>query len=176
MLFYIAVLVPLLLVALNFTASHLICGWARSYTSTLINGAPPFTTADIPDLSGKVAIVTGGNTGIGKETARALCAKNARVIITSRSDSKGAAAVAELKAGESSCRVEHMPLNLSSLASVKAFADSYLSMGLSLDMLILNAGVMKSPGAQFIGQPLDYGYEVTEDGWESHIVSRRVRW
>lgn len=130
------------------------------------------------DLTGKVAIVTGANTGIGYHTALELARNNAHVIVAARNPTKGKDAVSKIiqevsqsgaPADELEDRVQFLSLDLSSLASVKAFATSFLKLNLPIDMLVLNAGVMKSPGAEFVGKNLTYGFDVTEDGFESHI-------
>lgn len=141
----------------------------RKYTSP-----SPFFTNDIPVLTGKVAIVTGANCGIGLETARELARKGADVILTARSKSKGDAAVAEIKASVArqltfEPKVRYLQLDLASLNSIEEFSANFLKLGLPLHMLILNAGVMKSPGAQYIGQEMTYGYDTTADGFEMHI-------
>jgi NAD(P)-dependent dehydrogenase (short-subunit alcohol dehydrogenase family) len=169
------ILVPLVISAIVFGVSNMACGWARLYTSTLLYGAPKFTASDIPDLTGKVAVVTGGNTGIGKETARALANKGAHVIITSRSASKGDAAVEDIKSTvPAGSIVESMQLDLASLRSIEEFSRQFLAKKLPLHVLVNNAGVMKSPGSIWVGQELTYGFELTEDGFEAHIGTNHV--
>jgi NAD(P)-dependent dehydrogenase (short-subunit alcohol dehydrogenase family) len=94
------------------------------------------------DLSGKLAIITGGAAGIGKETARALASRGAHVIIGGRNKAAIEAAAKELSsAGTAQAR----ELDLLSLKSVRDFADWVLSLGRPLDLLILNAGIMAAP-------------------------------
>jgi NAD(P)-dependent dehydrogenase (short-subunit alcohol dehydrogenase family) len=139
-------------------------GWTRKYTTT------KFTPEDIPDLTGKVAIVTGANTGIGKYTALELARKGADTYLLARSPAKGKAAVEELKAElPATAKLTFMQLDLSSLKSVKEFADAFLKLGKPLHILVLNAGVMKSPGELFMDRKFTYGFELTADGFESHI-------
>ncbi|KAL2912350.1 hypothetical protein HK105_208124, partial [Polyrhizophydium stewartii] len=104
---------------------------------------PTFSTADIPDLAGKVVIVTGGSSGLGFESAVALAAKGAHVIVSCRNEDKGNAAVADIKAkaGVPAATVEFGVMEQSDLASVRRFADWFLAKGLRLDVLMLNAGV-----------------------------------
>src|ERR1700722_2697972 len=78
------------------------------------------------DLSGKVALVTGASTGLGKETSRALASKGARVIMTARDEARGAAAVEQVKAAVPGADVELELLELGSLASVRAFVGRVL--------------------------------------------------
>nr|KAJ3420648.1 Retinol dehydrogenase 12 [Polyrhizophydium stewartii] len=104
---------------------------------------PTFSTADIPDLAGKVVIVTGGSNGLGLASAVALAAKGAHVIVSCRNEDKGNAAVADIKAkaGMPAATVEFGIMEQSDLASVRRFADWFLAKGLRLDVLMLNAGV-----------------------------------
>ena len=97
-----------------------------------------WSASDIPDLTGKRFLITGGTSGIGKEAARDLARAGAHVTITARSAAKGAATVADF-ANE---RVEFKLLDLADLSSVRNFAKEFTS---SIDVLILNAGVMATP-------------------------------
>jgi NAD(P)-dependent dehydrogenase (short-subunit alcohol dehydrogenase family) len=89
------------------------------------------------DLTGKTAIVTGGYSGIGLETARALASKGARVIVPVRSPDKAKESLAGVKG-----RVEALPMDLADLGSVRRFADTVAEATLALDLLINNAGIM----------------------------------
>ena len=97
---------------------------------------------NIGDLTGKIIIVTGANTGIGKETARAMAAKGARVTMAVRNLEKGNSAAGDILASHPESVVNIMELDLSSLESVKAFADAFLEQHNQLHFLINNAGVM----------------------------------
>eukprot|EP00040_Diaphanoeca_grandis_P022310 m.119606 g.119606 ORF g.119606 m.119606 type:complete len:352 (+) comp28748_c0_seq1:153-1208(+) len=160
-----AMYLPIILVVVNVTLSYMIGGWACKLFS-------PFqANAQILDLTGKVAIVTGGNTGIGRESVLELARNGAHVILAARNEDKGQSAadgiMSALK-GEGG-KVEVLKLDLGSLESVKAFADAFLAKNLPLHILLNNAGIMMSPGAMFIGKELDYGYGLTKDGFEQHI-------
>jgi NAD(P)-dependent dehydrogenase (short-subunit alcohol dehydrogenase family) len=96
-----------------------------------------FTTADIPDMTGRSVIVTGANSGIGRAAARALAAAGARVVLAVRSVDKGRTATATMP-GETEVRA----LDLASLASVREFAAAWEG---EIDLLINNAGVMVPP-------------------------------
>ena len=93
------------------------------------------------DLSGKVAVVTGGNSGIGKEAAVEIARQGAHVVIAARNPTKAAAAVTEVETrGNARGRVETMPIDLASFASVRAFADAFTAKHDRLDILLNNAG------------------------------------
>ncbi|MGH3251760.1 MAG: oxidoreductase, partial [Trebonia sp.] len=99
-----------------------------------------FSAADIPDLTGRTAIVTGASSGIGLETARALTAHGARVVLAVRDEARGRQAAETLPApGPSEVR----PLDLASLDSVRAFARDWSQR--PIDLLLNNAGVMIPP-------------------------------
>ena len=125
--------------------SEIVGGWTRIYTSP-----NSFSVDDISDLSGKVAIVTGANTGIGYESALEMARKGASVILCARSDAKGKAAVDrihnEIKSSSMQGKATYINLDLASFRSIEKFAAKFQELKLPLHILILNAGVMKSPG------------------------------
>ena len=96
-----------------------------------------WSTSDLPDLTGRTAIVTGANSGIGRAAARALAGAGARVVLAVRDAAKGAAAAAAMPG-----TTEVRPLDLASLTSIRAFADAWDG---DVDLLINNAGVMVPP-------------------------------
>ncbi|KAF0461267.1 NADP-binding protein [Gigaspora margarita] len=104
-----------------------------------------FSFDKIPDLSGKVAIVTGGNTGIGFVTARELARKNAHVFVASRSKDRGEPAVELIKKETNKDAVEFLQLDLKSLNSIKLAAETFLARKLPLHILVNNAGIMATP-------------------------------
>ncbi|MGC5011674.1 oxidoreductase [Streptosporangium sp. DT93] len=105
-----------------------------------------WTEADVPDQAGRVALVTGANTGIGLETARVLAGRGATVVIACRDTAKAAAAVERIGAGAmSGVRVEVLRLDLASLESVRRAAGEFLDRHERLDLLVNNAGVMIPP-------------------------------
>jgi len=105
----------------------------------------PWTHDDIPAQNGRTAIVTGANSGIGFETAKSLAEHGAHVVLACRNQDKGKAALAAIAATNPAGSVELMPLDLSDLSSVRAFADAFLAAHDRLDLLINNAGVMVPP-------------------------------
>jgi NAD(P)-dependent dehydrogenase (short-subunit alcohol dehydrogenase family) len=108
----------------------------------------------MPDQTGRFAIVTGANTGIGFETAAALAAGNANVVLACRSEPKALDAMERIRARTPAADLEFIELDLASLSSVEVFATAYRSGHQRLDLLINNAGVMVPP----LGH--------TEDGFE----------
>jgi NAD(P)-dependent dehydrogenase (short-subunit alcohol dehydrogenase family) len=113
-----------------------------------------WTAADIPDQSGRIAVVTGANSGLGLETARELVRAGAFVVLACRNTAKGESAAAGITAEVPGARIEVAELDLASLASVRAFAKRFRSEHAALDLLINNAGVMAPPRRE------------TEDGFE----------
>lgn len=116
-----------------------------------------WTKRDIGDLTGKVAIVTGGNSGIGFETSLALAENYATVILAVRNMNKGHEAVDKIKKECPNADVHVMKLDLGDLGSVKEFADDFKMRFRSLSLLINNAGVMLPPRKE------------TKDGFEAQF-------
>jgi NAD(P)-dependent dehydrogenase (short-subunit alcohol dehydrogenase family) len=110
---------------------------------------------DIPNLKNRIVIVTGGNSGLGFESVKALASKGAEVILASRSVEKGEKAKDEIGAVNGSIRV--MELDLQDFASINRFASEYLENYNKLDILINNAGIMTTP------------YFLTKDGLEGQM-------
>ncbi|KAH9113458.1 hypothetical protein AeMF1_012342 [Aphanomyces euteiches] len=106
-----------------------------------------FTSSDIPDQGGRVAIVTGGTAGIGYESVLALARKGAHVIFTARSTARGEETLEKIKAAlaPASFQVEYAVANNEDLQSISAFAESFLARNLPLHILLLNAGVAMVP-------------------------------
>lgn len=119
--------------------------------------AEQWTAAQMPDLTGKVAVVTGGNSGIGLGAVRELARKGARVILAARSEQKGNAAVTAIRQELPAAQVELRLLDLADLGAVRAFAAGFLRDFDTLDLLINNAGIMAIP------------YHKTADGLEVQL-------
>jgi NAD(P)-dependent dehydrogenase (short-subunit alcohol dehydrogenase family) len=113
-----------------------------------------WTTADIPDQTGRTAVITGSNTGLGYETAAALAAKGAHVVLAVRNTDKGRDAAGRILAGIPGASVAVQELDLTSLESVLAAANNLRADYPSIDLLINNAGVMMTPK------------DTTKDGFE----------
>lgn len=124
--------------------------------------ARTWAVEDLPDLSGRVAVVTGGNSGLGLETARALSGRGAHVVIACRSPEKGEDAALDIRGSGTKGPVEVMPLDLANLASVRAFADAFRARYARLDALCNNAGVMALPR------------RTTADGFEMQIGTNHL--
>lgn len=110
--------------------------------------ATKWTAEDMPDQSGRIAIVTGANSGLGFETTRGLVRKNATVIMAVRDLKKGAAAVENIRREFPDAKVELLQLDLADLDSVHRFADAFKQRYGRLDLLINNAGIMAIPQRQ----------------------------
>ena len=107
-----------------------------------------WTTNDIPDLSGRLAIITGATGGLGLETALVLAGKGAEVVLAARNPDKGAEAERLIRSRHPSAAVRFELLDLASLASVRDFAGRMLAIGRPIDILVNNAGVMALPKRQ----------------------------
>jgi len=129
--------------------------------SVLSQAFPPkakFTEANVPDLTDKVCIVTGSNTGVGKEVARILYSKNASVYVACRTESKAQSAIEDIKTSQPSSKgkLTFLSLDLGDLPAVAKTADQFLAQETKLDYLFNNAGVMM-PGN---GTKTKQGYEM----------------
>jgi len=121
-----------------------------------------WSTRDIPDLTGKVIIVTGANSGIGYEAAKEFARKGAQTILACRSFDKAQRALNQIQAEVSTAKVEVMQLNLASQKSIHGFAEAFKSKYDHLDVLVNNAGIMMVP------------YGTTEDGFERQFGANHL--
>ncbi|KAL4952208.1 hypothetical protein BDW69DRAFT_195850 [Aspergillus filifer] len=111
---------------------------------------------DIPDLSGKVVLVTGGNTGLGKESIRQILLHNpSQVFLAARTESKARDAIADLESTAPNVKLTWLPLDLSSVKSIAEAAELFKQHADRLDVLLLNAGVMSLPPGE-----TDLGHEI----------------
>ncbi len=109
------------------------------------------------DLKGRTFLVTGANTGIGKETVRALAGRGARIVMAGRSEEKNRAAMKEIADETGSTDLDFIPLDLGDLASVRSAAATFLASGEPLHVLINNAGLAGSRGMTPSGFELAFG-------------------
>ncbi len=117
---------------------------------------------DIPDLTGKIIVVTGGNSGLGFESVKAFASKGARVVMACRSLVKGEEAVKQITEINPSADVELMGLDLMKMSSIKRFAWSFKQKYPRLNVLLNNAGIMTTP------------YQLTNDGFESQMGTNHL--
>jgi NAD(P)-dependent dehydrogenase (short-subunit alcohol dehydrogenase family) len=122
-----------------------------------------WTAADVPDQSGRVAIVTGANSGLGYDTAAVLADKGAHVVLAVRNLDKGKEAADQIRSKSASADVVVQQLDLTSLDSVRKTADELRAAYPRIDLLINNAGVMYVPTR-----------ETTKDGFEMHFGTNHL--
>ncbi len=116
-----------------------------------------WSTRNMPNLDGAVAVVTGANGGLGLASAKALAGKGAHVVMAARNQAKAAAARAEILAAHPAASLEVVEIDLGSLASVEAAAKQIADTHDRIDILMLNAGVMAMPQG------------TTEDGFDTQF-------
>lgn len=121
-----------------------------------------WNTNNIADQSGKVVVITGATSGLGKEAARVFAEKGASVIMAVRNTQKGEQVVAEFKKAMPNAKIEVRKLDLGSLDSVKSFSKEIINSHKQLDVLINNAGVMTCP------------FSKTEDGFEIQMGTNHL--
>jgi NAD(P)-dependent dehydrogenase (short-subunit alcohol dehydrogenase family) len=117
---------------------------------------------DIGDQTGRVALVTGANSGIGYQTARALAARGAHVVLACRDVERARRTYDELDKDLDACSVEILQLDLADLASVRAAAAAFRDSHARLDLLVNNAGVMGTP------------YRLSADGFELQMATNHL--
>jgi NAD(P)-dependent dehydrogenase (short-subunit alcohol dehydrogenase family) len=124
--------------------------------------AAPWTEADVPDLSGRTAVVTGANAGLGLQVAKVLASRGAHVVLACRNAGKAAGAADLIRRSCSHAALSVVPLDLASLDSVRAAAGEIAARHPRLDLLLNNAGVMEVP------------YERTGDGFELTLATNHL--
>lgn len=122
----------------------------------------PWTADDIPDQTGRTALVTGANSGIGFETAKELARKKADVVMACRDPHKARSAADAIRADVPDASLELIDLDLADLASVRTFAGTFRESHDRLDLLINNAGIMMTP------------YGTTDDGFEQQFGTNHL--
>ncbi|ORX99037.1 hypothetical protein BCR34DRAFT_628281 [Clohesyomyces aquaticus] len=120
---------------------------SRFWNQSFFLPKPTFTEKDLPDLTGKVYIITGGYTGIGLELCKLLYPHNPTIYIAGRSSEKASIAIQALQTAfpDSKGRLEFLQLDLADLSTIKASVDSFLQKEDRLDVLVNNAGIMVPP-------------------------------
>lgn len=121
-----------------------------------------WNTDNIPDQSGRVVVITGATSGLGKEATKILAGKNTTVIMAVRNTLKGEQVAEEIKKAVPNAKIEVRKLDLGSLSSVKAFSEGVIANYNRLDILINNAGVMTCP------------FSKTEDGFEIQMGTNHL--
>ncbi|KAF3915160.1 hypothetical protein ABW20_dc0104280 [Dactylellina cionopaga] len=123
-----------------------------------------FDPSSLPDLNGRVYLVTGGNAGIGYQTVKALAAKKATVYLCARSESKAQTAIATIRESiqKPTAPIHYLYLDHMDLSTIISGAQTFLSKESSLHGLILNAGIMCTP------------YEKSTDGHEAHLQTNYI--
>jgi retinol dehydrogenase-12 len=127
------------------------------------------------DLTGKTFLVTGANTGIGRETVRALAARGASVYLAGRSEEKTRAAMEEIAAQTGSQALEFLALDLGDLESVRASADAFLATAQPLHGLINNAGLAGQRGTTSSGFELHFGTNHVGPFLLTGLLTERLR-
>jgi NAD(P)-dependent dehydrogenase (short-subunit alcohol dehydrogenase family) len=121
-----------------------------------------WNTQDIPDQKGKVVIITGATSGLGKEAAKVFAEKGATVIMPVRNAEKAKSVLEEILKLNPNSKIVIKSLDLSSLNSIQLFADDFLNSYNQLDILINNAGIMYCP------------YSKTQDGFEMQMGTNHL--
>jgi NAD(P)-dependent dehydrogenase (short-subunit alcohol dehydrogenase family) len=124
--------------------------------------SPKWTSDDVPGQQGRLAVVTGANTGLGFETAQVLAARGASVVLAVRDIEKGKRAAARIAGTAPGANVIVQPLDLTSLDSIRAAADELRAKHPRIDLLINNAGVMFTPK------------QTTRDGFELQFATNHL--
>ncbi|MDE1155852.1 MAG: oxidoreductase [Acidobacteriaceae bacterium] len=122
-----------------------------------------WTAANMKSQSGKTALITGANSGIGYQAALELARAGAHVLLGVRSVAKGDEAVARIRAAVPAASVEVVSLDVASLSSIRSFVENYASRGVALDILVNNAGVMALASR-----------ELTVDGFEKQFGTNHL--
>ena len=121
-----------------------------------------WSTENIPDLAGKVIIITGANSGIGYEAAKEFARKGAQIILASRNLDKAQSALSQIQSEIPETKAEILKLDLANLKSIQQFTDTFKKKYNHLDVLLNNAGIMMVP------------YGKTQDGFEKQLGTNHL--
>lgn len=122
-----------------------------------------WTNEDIPNLNGKIVIVTGGNKGLGYKSVLELAKKSANVIIACRNVEEGLSAKTNIISEVPAAKVDVIPMDLTDQTSIRNFCEEFKQRYCQLDILLLNAGVVN----------LD-SHQLTNDGQEMHMATNHL--
>lgn len=120
------------------------------------------TATLLPSQAGKIAVITGGNRGLGLEIAKALAAANAQIVLACRNPQKAKAAIAKIQLIAPDCKIEALELDVADLASIRRFAEAFDAKYPKLDLLIHNAAAIMVPQGK------------TRDGFEMHLGTNHL--
>ena len=120
------------------------------------------TSTSLPSQTGKIAVITGGNRGLGLEIAKALARADAQIVLACRDPKKAKAAVAQIQLIAPDCKIETMELDVADLGSVRRFAETFNERHAKLDLLIHNAAAIMVPQGK------------TRDGFETHLGTNHL--
>lgn len=120
------------------------------------------SAAELPSQQGKLALITGGNRGLGYQVALALAGAGAELVLACRDPAKAAVALASLRAAHPAAKVEAMELDVADLTSVRRFAEAFKARHDRLDVLIHNAAAIMVPQGK------------TKDGFETHLATNHL--
>src|SRR5207302_10025694 len=118
--------------------------------------------AEMPDQSGRIAVVTGANSGLGRIVARELAARGANLVLACRDEAKGRSTAKEIKAARPAAKIQVAALDLADLSSVRSFSERFRAGHDRLDLLVNNAGIMAAP------------YARTADGFELQLGTNHL--
>jgi len=125
---------------------------------------PKWTAENIPDMSGKTVLITGGNTGIGRECVKSILLHNAKVYILARDQDRTLKAISEIKAETGKDALEFIKCDLGDLSSIRTAAEEFMRKEKKLDVLLNNAGVMIPPVEWTTKDGYDYQFGVNALG------------
>lgn len=138
----------------------------NSFKESYWLGKPSWFPKDMPDFTGKVVIVTGGNSGLGRDTVKALLEKGARVYMACRTEAKAKIAIDQL-ADETGKTALFLQLELGDLGSVEHAAEEFLKKEQRLDILFNNAGIAPPTGHSDPANLTEHGYDIA---WETNVT------
>ncbi len=128
----------------------------------MASSAPKWTLQDVPKLEGRIVVITGANSGLGLDTAKALSSQGAEVVLACRSKANADEAMGDILSSNKNAKLKFLALDLQDLSSIADFAEAFAKEYDRLDILINNAGIMNTP------------YALTKDGFESQMGTNHL--